>query len=172
MVVTADEDRADALFHALADRTRRDILGDVRSSESTASRHLPRATTCRSPRCKSTSPCSNAAGLISKRRNGRQQLAHGEVDAVRSIASMLDQLEDLCAAASRESTTSSHTIPNSRSSPMPVTDVNHDLDTRTLTITAEFAAPVERVGRCTPIPASSSRSSGRRPTPPPSSSTT
>lgn len=28
---------------------------------------------------------------------------------------------------------------------MPVTDVTHDLDTLTLTITAEFAAPVERV---------------------------
>ena len=28
---------------------------------------------------------------------------------------------------------------------MPVTDVNHDLDAHTLTITAQFAAPVERV---------------------------
>jgi uncharacterized protein YndB with AHSA1/START domain len=28
---------------------------------------------------------------------------------------------------------------------MPVTDVTHDLDNRTLTITAEFAAPVERI---------------------------
>jgi len=28
---------------------------------------------------------------------------------------------------------------------MPVTDVQHDLDTRTLTITADFAAPVQRV---------------------------
>lgn len=28
---------------------------------------------------------------------------------------------------------------------MPVTDVNHDIDTRTLTLTAEFAAPVERI---------------------------
>lgn len=28
---------------------------------------------------------------------------------------------------------------------MPVTDVSHDLDTRTLTIVAQFAAPVERV---------------------------
>ena len=28
---------------------------------------------------------------------------------------------------------------------MPVTDVKHDLDTRTLTITAEFAAPAERI---------------------------
>lgn len=28
---------------------------------------------------------------------------------------------------------------------MPVTDVQKDLETRTLTITAEFAAPIERV---------------------------
>jgi uncharacterized protein YndB with AHSA1/START domain len=28
---------------------------------------------------------------------------------------------------------------------MPVTDVTHDLDTRALTITAEFAAPVQRI---------------------------
>ncbi len=28
---------------------------------------------------------------------------------------------------------------------MPVTDVQHDLDNRTLTITADFAAPVERI---------------------------
>ena len=30
---------------------------------------------------------------------------------------------------------------------MPVTDITKDVDTRTLTITAEFAAPVERVWR-------------------------
>lgn len=30
---------------------------------------------------------------------------------------------------------------------MPVTDVRHDLDARTLTIVAEFAAPVERIWR-------------------------
>lgn len=35
------------------------------------------------------------AGLLSKRRSGRQQLAHGEVEAVRSVASMLVELEDL-----------------------------------------------------------------------------
>lgn len=28
---------------------------------------------------------------------------------------------------------------------MPVTDVTKDIDTRTITITAEFASPVERV---------------------------
>jgi DNA-binding transcriptional ArsR family regulator len=35
------------------------------------------------------------AGLVTKRRAGRQQLAHGEVTAVRSVASMLSDLEDL-----------------------------------------------------------------------------
>ena len=35
------------------------------------------------------------AGLISKRRDGREQLTQGEVQAVRSVASMLTELEDV-----------------------------------------------------------------------------
>lgn len=35
------------------------------------------------------------AGLVHKRRSGRQQLASGDVTAVRSVASMLDDLEDI-----------------------------------------------------------------------------
>ena len=35
------------------------------------------------------------AGLLTKRRHGREQLAHGEVEAVRSVASMLTELEGL-----------------------------------------------------------------------------
>jgi DNA-binding transcriptional ArsR family regulator len=35
------------------------------------------------------------AGLLSKRRHGREQLTHGEVAAVRSVAVMLAQLEEL-----------------------------------------------------------------------------
>jgi DNA-binding transcriptional ArsR family regulator len=33
------------------------------------------------------------AGLLNKRRSGREQLATGDVEAVRSVASMLDELE-------------------------------------------------------------------------------
>ena len=33
------------------------------------------------------------AGLLTKRRHGREQLASGDVEAVRSVASMLDELE-------------------------------------------------------------------------------
>ena len=35
------------------------------------------------------------AGLLTKRRNGREQLASGDVEAVRSVASMLDELESV-----------------------------------------------------------------------------
>jgi len=33
------------------------------------------------------------AGLVTKRRSGREQLASGDVEAVRSVASMLDEIE-------------------------------------------------------------------------------
>jgi DNA-binding transcriptional ArsR family regulator len=35
------------------------------------------------------------AGLLIKRRNGREQLASGDVEAVRAVASMLEELEDV-----------------------------------------------------------------------------
>ena len=35
------------------------------------------------------------AGLITKRRSGRHQLASGQLTAVRSVASMLDELEEI-----------------------------------------------------------------------------
>jgi DNA-binding transcriptional ArsR family regulator len=35
------------------------------------------------------------AGLVTKRRSGREQLASGDVTAVRSLATVLDDLEEL-----------------------------------------------------------------------------
>ena len=35
------------------------------------------------------------AGLLTKRRNGREQLASGDVEAVRSVASLLTELEQV-----------------------------------------------------------------------------
>ncbi|UFU08449.1 helix-turn-helix domain-containing protein [Ruania halotolerans] len=35
------------------------------------------------------------AGLITKRRVGREALATGDIDAVRSVASLLDEIEDV-----------------------------------------------------------------------------
>jgi len=90
----ADEDRADALFHALADRTRRDILRRVLVGEHSVSALAARYDMSFASVQKHVAVLERA-GLVSKRRNGREQLAHGEVEVVRSIASMLAELEDL-----------------------------------------------------------------------------
>lgn len=94
MPTLVDDDRADALFHALADRTRRDILRRVLTGEHSVSALA------------ADYPMSFAAvqkhvavlersGLVTKRRAGRERLARGEVEAVRSAASLLGELEHL-----------------------------------------------------------------------------
>ena len=93
-IARTDEDRADALFHALADRTRRDILRRVLVGEHSVSALAATYEMSFAAVQKHVAVLEHA-GLITKRRNGRQQLAHGEVEAVRSVASMLVELEDL-----------------------------------------------------------------------------
>ncbi|OBF56451.1 ArsR/SmtB family transcription factor [Mycolicibacterium monacense] len=89
-----DEDRADAFFHALADRTRRDILRRVLAGEHSVSALAAKYEMSFAAVQKHVAVLEKA-GLISKRRQGREQLASGDVEAVRSVASMLTELEDV-----------------------------------------------------------------------------
>ena len=89
-----DEDRADALFHALADRTRRDILRRVLAGEHSVSTLAARYDMSFAAVQKHVAVLERA-GLLVKRRNGREQLASGDVDAVRSVASLLDEFEQV-----------------------------------------------------------------------------
>ena len=89
-----DEDRADAFFHALADRTRRDILRRVLAGEHSVTALAAKYDMSFAAVQKHVAVLEKA-GLISKRREGREQLASGDVDAVRSVASMLTELEDV-----------------------------------------------------------------------------
>jgi DNA-binding transcriptional ArsR family regulator len=86
------EDRADALFHALSDRTRRDILRRVLGGEHSVSALAAKYDMSFAAVQKHTAVLERA-GLLTKRRSGREQLATGDVDAVRAVASMLDELE-------------------------------------------------------------------------------
>jgi DNA-binding transcriptional ArsR family regulator len=90
----ADEDRADAMFHALADRTRRDIMRRVLVGEHSVSALAANYDMSFAAVQKHVAVLEKA-GLLSKRRHGREQLTHGEVEAVRSVAVMLAQLEEL-----------------------------------------------------------------------------
>jgi DNA-binding transcriptional ArsR family regulator len=89
-----DEDRADALFHALADRTRRDIMRRVLAGEHSVSA-LAVSYDMSFAAVQKHVAVLERAGLLSKRRNGREQLASGDVAAVRSVGSMLTELEQV-----------------------------------------------------------------------------
>lgn len=93
--VIEDRDRrADALFHALADRTRRDIMrrvlvGELSVSALAASYDMTFAAVQKHV------AVLERAGLLTKRRSGREALASGDVEAVRSVRSMLLELESV-----------------------------------------------------------------------------
>ena len=93
-MVEIDEERADALFHALADRTRRDIMRRVLAGEHSVSTLAAKYDMSFAAVQKHVAVLERA-GLLTKRRNGREQLASGDVTAVRSVASMLTELEQL-----------------------------------------------------------------------------
>lgn len=93
-VTDQDEERADAFFHALADRTRRDILRRVLAGEHSVTALAEKYDMSFAAVQKHVAVLEKA-GLISKRRQGREQLASGEVEAVRSVAAMLTELEDV-----------------------------------------------------------------------------
>jgi DNA-binding transcriptional ArsR family regulator len=90
--VSDSEDRADAMFHALSDRTRRDILRRVLAGEQSISR-LAASYPMSFAAVQKHVAVLERAGLVTKRRSGREQLAGGDVEAVRSVSSMLDELE-------------------------------------------------------------------------------
>jgi len=93
-VTVNGEDRADALFHALADRTRRDIMRRVLAGEHSVSALAVKYQMSFAAVQKHVAVLEKA-GLLTKRRSGREHLASGDVAAVRSVASMLAELEQV-----------------------------------------------------------------------------
>lgn len=89
-----EEDRADAWFHALSDRTRRDILRRVLSGEHSVST-LAKSYDMSFAAVQKHVAVLERAGLLTKRRQGREALASGDVESVRSAGAMLADLEAL-----------------------------------------------------------------------------
>ncbi|MFW0785322.1 metalloregulator ArsR/SmtB family transcription factor [Gordonia sp. CPCC 206044] len=88
------EDRADALFHALSDRTRRDILRRVLTGEHSVS-VLAAEYDMSFAAVQKHVAVLERAGLLNKRRRGREQIATGDVTAVRAVSTMLTELEQV-----------------------------------------------------------------------------
>jgi DNA-binding transcriptional ArsR family regulator len=93
MVVGAPADEAvDALFHALADPTRRDILRRCSSDEPSVSR-LARAYPMSFAAVQKHVAVLERAGLVTKERRGREHRVSTDAAAVRRARHALDELE-------------------------------------------------------------------------------
>jgi DNA-binding transcriptional ArsR family regulator len=80
----ADGDREDLVFHALADATRRDILARVirdGQSVSTLAGFYPMSFAA----VQKHVAVLERAGLVTKERRGREQIVHGDPEALRGV---------------------------------------------------------------------------------------
>jgi DNA-binding transcriptional ArsR family regulator len=94
VVELMQDDRADQVFHALADATRRDIVALVLQGDHSVtdlSRRYPMSFAA----VQKHVAVLERAGLVSKHRHGREQRVHGEVGTVREAHRLLDQIEAL-----------------------------------------------------------------------------
>ena len=90
-IADADVDR---LFHALADATRRDIVRtalDTELSVSTLARRYPVSLTA----VQKHVAVLEQAGLVTKRRQGRETRVVGQMDAIQRAQQLLDTLEQV-----------------------------------------------------------------------------
>jgi DNA-binding transcriptional ArsR family regulator len=88
------DDEVDRIFHALADRTRRDIVAvalDGTHSVSALARRYPMSFAA----VQKHVAVLEGAGLVTKERRGREQLVRTDVHAVQRAKVLLDDIEEL-----------------------------------------------------------------------------
>lgn len=94
VVYELPREQADLVFHALADATRRDIVEVVLQGERSVSalgRRYPMSLTA----VQKHVAVLERAGLVHKRRRGREQLVSADIGTVREAARLLDRLETI-----------------------------------------------------------------------------
>jgi DNA-binding transcriptional ArsR family regulator len=94
VVGTAEAEQADAVFHALADPTRRDILAVVLEEAHSVS-DLARRYPISFAAVHKHVGALERAGLVTKTRHGREQRVRGEAATLRIAHRLLDDLEAL-----------------------------------------------------------------------------
>jgi DNA-binding transcriptional ArsR family regulator len=94
MVVGLQDERADVVFNALADATRRDIVRRSLQGDHSVS-DLARTYPMSFAAVQKHVAVLQRAGLVTKERRGREQLVRTDIDAVRAAARLLDRFEEL-----------------------------------------------------------------------------
>lgn len=86
------DERADRVFHALADATRRDIVQRTLEGEHSVSA-LARRYPVSFAAVQKHVAVLESAGLVTKHKHGREQLVRTNVDTIRRATRLLDRLE-------------------------------------------------------------------------------
>jgi DNA-binding transcriptional ArsR family regulator len=89
-----DEDRADLLFNALADATRRDIVRRAAQGEHSVSA-LAAAYPMSFAAVQKHVAVLERAGVVTKERRGREQIVRTDIESIRAASRLLDQFETL-----------------------------------------------------------------------------
>jgi len=92
--MVVDQAGIDRVFAALADATRRDIVTRVLSREASVSA-LARQYEMSFAAVQKHVAVLERAGLVTKRRSGREQLVRGDVDTIRRARELLRQYEEI-----------------------------------------------------------------------------
>jgi DNA-binding transcriptional ArsR family regulator len=92
VVDLAEPEQVDRVFHALADATRRDIVSRTMQVEFSVS-GLARLYPMSFAAVQKHVAVLEEAGLVTKRRSGREQLVSGNAATVREAGRLLDRLE-------------------------------------------------------------------------------
>jgi DNA-binding transcriptional ArsR family regulator len=94
VVRDGNDDEMDRIFHALADATRRDIVVRVVQREQSVSA-LAETYAMSFAAVQKHVAVLERASLVVKHRRGREQIVHGNLDAVRKATRLLDNYEQL-----------------------------------------------------------------------------
>ncbi|MEZ4240081.1 MAG: metalloregulator ArsR/SmtB family transcription factor [Myxococcota bacterium] len=87
------DDELDRLFHALADRTRRDILRRALGGGALSVSELAETYPMSFAAVQKHVAVLERAGLVHKRRDGRAQRVGGDPEALQTVHRLLDELE-------------------------------------------------------------------------------
>ena len=90
--IVEEEDRADRLFGALANSTRRDIVRRTMKDDYSVSQ-LERCYTTSFAAIQKHVSILEAAGLVSKRSSGREQIVTGDIKTIEDVHALLGQFE-------------------------------------------------------------------------------
>jgi len=92
--MVVDSDQADRVFRALADATRRDIVRRAMRGEHSVSALAGQYPMSFAAVQKHVAVLERAH-LVIKQRRGREQLVHGNIDAIRDAQHLLDEFEEV-----------------------------------------------------------------------------